>query len=218
MRTLLFALICLFSFAAVQLNAQKDPAAEKILAKLKSTYETEKPMEVDFTLTIRLADMEPEIQEGKLIQKGTSFYASLAGQEVYGNGDALWTYLESRNEVQITDMDGSAGGMASPKDLLTIYEKDDYSYALVGEVTDKAGIAYQQIEFVPREEDGEFFKIRLTVKKGDPQVKTMEAFSADGSRYILEIKKLKVGGTYPSSTFQFNAADYPGVRVEDLRL
>lgn len=217
MRTILLFVAFLF-VNAFAVNAQKDPAAEKVLNALKANYESYTSMKVAFDLTIKFPETEPEIQKGNLAQKGDQFHAVLGGQEVYSDGKSLWTYLESRNEVQITDVDTDMGGMQSPKDLLTIYEKEEYAYVLVGEVKDKDGATLQQIEFKPLTDESEFFKIRLSVVKGKNQPRALEAFSADGSRYTLRVKSLETNVSFPDSEFVFNKADYPGVYVEDLRL
>jgi outer membrane lipoprotein-sorting protein len=60
--------------------------------------------------------------------------------------------------------------------------------------------------------------MRLTLVKGSKQLKRVKIFAKDGSRFTMKVDKLKSNSDYLDSTFKFNADDYPGIYVEDLRL
>lgn len=202
-----------------QSSKDSDPAAKAILDKLKSKYNSYSALEATFTLGMKFPEMKEEIQQGKVIQQGNKYYAELASQVVVSDGKSIWTYLSQNKEVQIMDASSAKdlGGVQSPKDFLTIYEKEDFVYALVNEYT-KGGVVFQEIEFKPTSKSSEYTKIRLTVDKKTVQPKSIETFNRDGSRYTMTMKNTVTNKKYPASTFVFQKAKYPGVRVVDLRV
>jgi len=46
----------------------------------------------------------------------------------------------------------------------------------------------------------------------------IKAFAVDGARYTMDVKKFKPNLAYKNSDFIFNAKNYPGIHVEDLRI
>ncbi len=194
-----------------------DKEAKRILEKMRQQYESYDAVAADFTLTIEIPEMDKEVQEGKIIQKNEQYKLDLPDQAVICDGKVLWLHLKKNKEVQINDVEEEATDILSPKDLLRMYEKDDYYYALTND--DYEGkVAIQQIEFKPSDRDSEIAKLRLTINKSNMQVRRIQAFNKDGSRYTLEVTGFQTNPKVDANTFVFNKADYPGVRVEDLRM
>ncbi len=213
---ILFALLFVGS---LEISAQEssDPATKAILEAMKSKVEAYENMVVDFSLTIAFPEEDPEIQKGQLKLSGDQYHLNLGPQTIISDGETLWFYLKSRNEVQINDyVEDEDGDIMSPKDLFKIYEKDDYIYALVFEGIEK-GKTVQKIEFKPTDPDSEYSKMRMTLDKGKKELMRVKAFGKDGSRYTLNLDSFKANADLSDNTFQFNAADYPDVQIEDLR-
>ncbi|NJL73815.1 MAG: outer membrane lipoprotein carrier protein LolA [Saprospiraceae bacterium] len=223
MRELFFSLLFLAAACSVfgQQNtlskaSDSDPAAKALLQKVRTKYEAYKSVEADFSLTIKIPEQAEEVQKGKLVQQGNQYRLDFTAQSIFFDGVTLWLYLKSLNEVQITDADFEAEGMLSPKDLLTIYEKDDYVYALTSRIQE-GGRNLQQIEFKPLQKDFEYNKLRVSVDINTNEVIKIEAFGKDASRYTLKIDKITSNKVFPTSYFKFEPKNYPGVYVEDLR-
>ena len=218
--------LVLLCFITVSLSAQKntltsamdsDPAAKVILDKLKQKYDGLAGMDVKFKLSILIPEQMEEVQEGRLSQSGDRYRAEIQSQTIVSDGKTLWIYLANNNEVQINDADmEDESGMLSPKDLLRIYEKGDYVYALVNQFA-KDGKLIEQIEFKPIDPDSEYAKLRLSVDKKKNAVDTIEAFGKDGSRFVLTFLGIKENPQFQPGFFTFNPKDYPGVYVEDFR-
>lgn len=197
-----------------------DPAAKVILEKLRNKYEAYKTVEADFKLTIEIPEEDKEIQTGNLAQKGEQYRLSLDNQAIYSNGKTLWLYLKSNNEVQINnveDFEEEEEDFLSPKDLLRIYEKEDFIYALTNDGYEN-GLAVQQIEFKPIDKDSEYAKMRVTIDKKKTQIIRIKAFAIDGARYTMDVTKFKPNLSYTNADFVFNPKDFPGIHVEDLRI
>lgn len=208
-------LLSSFLFLSIVLSAQ-DPAAKAILDDLQEEYNKHSSIEVDFELVIDLAESPAETQTGKIIQSGEKYKVQVADQVVYCDGTGIWVHLVDNNEVQINDLE-SDGEMMSPKDLLRIYESEDFEYAITGEAKE-AKIPVQYIEFKPNDPDSEYAKMKMTVFKKTGKMKSLTMFGKDGSKYTIKLKDTKYDLNYDASMFSFDASLYPGIRIEDLRL
>jgi len=213
------ALCCVYTTFAQAEKESSDPKAKAILEKMRTKYEAYNAVGADFTLTIEIPEEDKEIQDGSIAQQGDKYRVELEHQAVYSDGQSLWLYMKHNNEVQINDVDDfeDDGEMLSPKDLLRIYEKEDFIYQLVNEDYEN-GVMIQQIEFKPTDKDSEYSKMRVTIDKKKVQIKRIKAFSKDGSRYTMEVNKFKTNMSYTAKDFVFNPAQYPDIFVEDLRI
>lgn len=212
-------LIIPFLSTAQSNGMEPDPKAKKVLEKLSNEYESYGSMEVNFDLIINLPDQAREEQKGHVIQKGDKYKLDLADQAIYSDGNFVWVYLKDNNEVQINDveMDDEEEGFLTPKDMMRIYESDDYYYEIVALEKSLQG-PLTVIEFKPNNPDSEYAKLRLSVLEKKKRMASLQVFSKDGSRYILKVTDLITDKTYDDKTFVFNPKDFPGIRVEDLRL
>lgn len=216
---LLFSLFISFGFSQTMESVEdNDPAAKKILDKLKSEYDTYKSMEVNFELTLELPQQESEIQNGIVIQQGGNYKLELDDRAIYSNGEYVWLHIKKNNEVQINDIDmDEETNMMSPKDMLQLYESGEFVYAITAEPL-LDGNKVTQIEFKPLDKDSEFSKMTLFVDKKTQKMAQMKVFSKDGSRYTLKINDITPNKKYSLDTFTFNESKYPGIHIEDLRI
>jgi len=199
--------------------ADNDPAAKKILDKLKSEYDTYTSMEVDFNLVMELPGQDAEEQKGKVIQQGEKYSLDVGDRALVSDGTSVWVHIKKNNEVQINDaeMDEEGAGMLSPKDMLKLYESGDYIYAIVDEPL-LDGEKMVQIDFKPLDRNNEFSKMSLFVKKSSKEMAQMKVFSKDGGRYTLKISDITANKEYDPATFVFDESKYPGIYIEDLRI
>ena len=137
-------------------TADNDPAAKAILDKIKTRYNGFKTVSANFSLEIEIPQMDTETQKGKLWQEGDKYRAELDNRSIISNGETVWVYLGNNKEVQINCASDFAGeGMMSPKDLLNIYEQEEYVYYLSNEFREGDKLI-QQIEFKPTDRDSEY--------------------------------------------------------------
>ena len=225
MKKLLFLLAMTFSVAAIAQNNQfataedSDPTATKILEAMKDQYLGYNSVEAAFTLTIEMPEEDAEIQKGSIQQQGDRYNLTMNDQHIISDGELLWYHQISSKLVQINsiDPDEASEEMFSPQNFLKFYEDGKFVAAPVT-VAKEDGKAVRWIELKPVDSDSEYFKFRiaLAIKKNDLQ--SIKAFSRDGSRFTLKVDKLVPNKKFTDQTFTFNADDYPGVDVEDLRV
>ncbi len=216
---LLFSLIGLVGFSQTMTTAEdNDPAAKKILDKLKAEYDSYKSMEVNFKLIMELPQQEAEVQNGVVIQQDKMYKLEIKDRAIYCDGEIVWLHVKKNNEVQKSDAeDGDEANMMSPKDMLQLYESGKFVYAITAEPL-LDGKKVTQIEFKPLDRDSEFSKMVLYVDKKSEKMAQMKVFSKDGGRYTLKINDITANKEYSLATFTFDESKFPGIHVEDLRI
>ena len=86
----------------------------------------------------------------------------------------------------------------------------------MGEVTE-AGVVCDVVDLVPEKKDAQYFKIRMNISKKDKSIQNFTMFDKSGNRYKYTISKFTPNATITDSYFAFDAKNYPGVEVIDLR-
>jgi len=212
-----YSILFCFLLIGSQAFAQNDPAAKKILDQMKSDFDSHQSTEIDFALIIEIPEQAAETQNGSIIQSGDKYQINLDQQSIYCDGTSVWIHLKDNNEVQITDYDGDdSGEILSPRDIMKVYESGEYEYVLMGEFKE-GGKPVKQIEFIPKDKDSEYFKMRMTIHTKSNQLKRVKVFAKDGSRFTMEVNNISFDKKYEASTFTFDASKFPGVHMEDLR-
>jgi len=193
--------------------------SRKDLQKLRTKYEAGGSLQAEVALEIQFPETPAEVQKGTITQSGERFRVEFDQQVVISDGETLWMYLPDNKEVQVYDAEDSAteGGFMRPQDLLTIYDSDGYEYDIVGEV-EESGAVLRQIEFKPTDRESEMSKIRLTYDPVKNEIRRVRVFNKDGSRFALLLTSVKTGQSITDATFTFEAKNFPGVMVEDMRL
>lgn len=223
MKNFLFSLVTLILFSLnVQAqdytkSADNDPAAKAILDKIKARFETFKTVSADFSLEIEIPQMDAEVQKGKLWQAGEKYRAELNNRSIISDGETVWVYLGNNKEVQINcASDFGSEGIMSPKDILNVYEKDEYLYYLSNEFKENNRII-QQIEFKPVDRESEYAKLRLTIDQKTQDVVRMKIFAKDGSRFTLKMDNWVANEKIAADKFIWQQSECADCYVEDLR-
>ena len=195
---------------------KNDPEAKVILDNVSAKFKTYKSVTANFTLTI--ADGNNKVQgtkKGIVYIQGSRYRVSISDQEIYSDGDNIWTYDKSANEVQLTKFDPDANTITPQKMFTNFYDKD-FLYKLNGE-TKKGGKTIQEIELTPVDKTKAFFKVLVEVDKSSKNIVSTKVFEKNGNRYVYTITLMKVNTNLADSLFVFNPKDYPGVEIVDLR-
>tara|TARA_B110001454_G_scaffold204420_1_gene213170 strand:- start:23 stop:649 length:627 start_codon:yes stop_codon:yes gene_type:complete len=190
----------------------QDQVAKDVLDKLSTTTKSYKNMTIGFDFIFENTSQNiKETQKGILILEADNFRLEMDAQTVINNGESQWVYLADMNEVQIMEHDPE-DDMMSPNKLFTIYEKG-YKYTYVGAEAEK-GKRLQIIDLFP-EESSAFIKISLAVDAAKNQLHKITIHDKNGGTYTYLIAEFSSNTTI--KPFTFNAADFPGVEVIDLR-
>ncbi|MBN8681404.1 MAG: outer membrane lipoprotein carrier protein LolA [Chitinophagales bacterium] len=198
---------------------KNDPEAQKVLDKVRKKYETWKTIEVGFSLSIEVPGQAKTTEKGTVAQSGDKFRLEMKDQTIVSDGKTTWVYVRKNNEVQITDAEpgGENGAFLTPRDLLRRYQKGDFLYAITDKVTE-GGKQLTLIEFKPKDRKSEYSKLRVAIDEKAGQIAYIRAFARDGSRYTFSLTRQTPNKTFTGNYFQMDTKQYPGARVEDLRM
>lgn len=204
----LFTATCLVIFGA---QAQYDPKALEVLDAMSEKYKQIDAFSANFTQTMinESADLNETIS-GEITVKDDMYVLKVAGQEIYNNGEDVYSYNPENEEVTVDTY--------RPEDqeitLGNIYDlyKEGFKYALVS----KNNAGERIIELDPESKDKSYHKIRMTIDKNN-DLKQFTVFERSGNKYIYEIKDFKKKPDVDDSYFTFDPSKYPNVEVIDFR-
>jgi len=203
-------------FAQNNSLGKSDPAAKAILDNVSAKFKTYKSVEADFTLSITDANGKVEgTKKGVVYMNGSKYRVNISGQEIYSDGNNIWTYDKSANEVQISKFDASSNTITPQKMFTNFYDKD-FLYKLNGE-TKQGKKTIQEIELTPVDKTKTFYKVLVGIDKASKNIVSTKVFEKNGNRYIYTITGMKTNTSLPQSLFVFDAKKYPSVEVVDLR-
>jgi outer membrane lipoprotein-sorting protein len=205
----------IFTILLIVLNSTlfaQDQVAKDVLDKLSATTKSYQNMTIGFDFILENTSQNiKETQKGILILENDNFRLEMYEQTIINDGESQWVYLADMNEVQIMEHDPE-DDMMSPNKLFTIYEKG-YKYTYIGVEAEK-GNRLQIIDLFP-EGSGAFIKVTLAVDAAKNQLHKITIHDKNGGTYTYLITSFSSNTTV--KPFTFNAADFPGVEVIDLR-
>jgi outer membrane lipoprotein carrier protein len=206
------AVLFLFTIAV---QAQNDVKAGQILESVSQKYKTVSAFKANFTILRESSanGVKPETDLGAIKVKGSKYHIKLKEQEVFNNGNTVWTYLKKGNEATITDYMPDDDAL-SPTNIYAIYKKG-YKYVFVEEAKE-AGQTYEVVDLIPEKKNQQVYKIKLTIDKKTKTLKRWKVFEKNGNRYTYTINDF-VPLNIEDKDFVFDKAKYPGVAIEDLR-
>ncbi|HEY5464249.1 MAG TPA: outer membrane lipoprotein carrier protein LolA [Hanamia sp.] len=211
-----FIFYCSLGFSQLNSLGKSDPEAKVILDNVSAKFKTYKTVTANFTLSITDAAGKIDgVKKGTLYMKGSKYRVNISGQEIYSDGDNIWTYDQSANEVQITKFDPTANTITPQKMFTNFYDKD-FLYKLNGE-TKKGGKTIQEIELTPVDKTKTFYKVLVEIDKNSKNILSTKVFEKNGNRYIYAITNLKTNTNLPESLFVFDTKNHPKAEVVDLR-
>lgn len=203
--------------SAISVLAQTDAKAKAILAEVSKKYKAYDIIKTDFSFTLDNPQAKiKDTQTGTLYVKSKSnkYKIVMKAQDLISDGKTQWTYLKNEKEVQINDVDNSPNAI-NPAKIFTIYEKG-FKYLYTGDVKVN-GKTQHVIDLTPVDSKRSFFKVRLNVDKTSKQISNAVIFDKNGNRYTYSIRTFTPNVKVAESIFAFDAKNYPGVSVEDLR-
>ncbi|HAN65832.1 MAG TPA: outer membrane lipoprotein carrier protein LolA [Chitinophagaceae bacterium] len=219
MKKLIGSFLVLFTCLSVQAQppagmGKSDPEAKKILDAVSQKFKTYKSVQAKFILKIEnAAGKNLGNKNGTVYMKGTKYRISAPGQDIFSDGNNVWTYEKSSNEVTISRIDPAANSI-TPQKLFTNFYDKDFLYKLNG-VVKMNGKNMQEIELTPIDKTKAFHKVLLYIDKS--VIYTTKVFEKSGNRYTYSVSNMATNGAIADPTFVFDAAKYPGVEVVDLR-
>jgi outer membrane lipoprotein carrier protein len=214
---ILLAFATTILMAGAQTNPTKsDPNAKKILDKVSAKFKTFKSPQASFTYVVENGQGKAlSTKKGTVMMRGSKYYVTMSGLEIFSDGKTSWSYDKSANEVTVNGVDGGGSSM-TPQKLFTNFYDKDFFYKLNGEKK-MAGKTVQEIEMTPTDKTRPFHKVYVYVDKAASTIYSAKFLEKSGNRYSYTISSLKPNATVTDAQFAFDKKKYPGVEVVDLR-
>jgi outer membrane lipoprotein-sorting protein len=204
--------------AMIGVNAQSgnDPNAKKVLDGVSAKFKTFKGVQANFTLQVE--DAKGKVQgskKGNVYMKGSKYRVSITGQEIFCDGNNIWTYDKAANEVTITKFDPSTNAI-TPQKLFTNFYDKDFLYKLNGDK--KVGAkSLQEIEMTPVDKTKGFHKVYVYVDKTAKTINSTKVLEKNGNKYTYTVNSMNGNAAISDAQFVFDKKKYPGVEEVDLR-
>lgn len=203
-------IVVLLSFSN-SLFAQGDKKSTAILDAMSSRYQKIKSFKAIFTYT---PDGGKSLK-GDATVKGTKFRLKMAGQEIYNDGKLMATYIKETNEVNLQDFDPTATGDLDPTKIYSAYKKG-FKYAFLEEQKEGNNV-YEVVELTSTNKNSQVGKVQIHVNKKDKSIWSWKIFQKNGQKVTYKVDQFQPDVAVADNFFTFNAKQYPGVEVVDLR-
>lgn len=209
---LLIALLYIVPFSGI---AQKDKAADKLLATVSARYKKFKSIKADFSYTIESKmDKAQEKQNGIIWVKGNKFKLDIAGQLIVCDNSTIWTYSKEVNELQINTYNPKQATVRLD-DIFTMYDKG-FLYKMLEEKKD-SGKEIAIVELTPKDKKKSFYKIKITVDKVNQSIIKSIIYDKSGNihTYVItnQVPNIKLNEKF----FTLDPKSYKEVEIIDLR-
>jgi outer membrane lipoprotein carrier protein len=204
--------LCVFAYAQV------DEKAKEILDKMSDKYQNLPAYKTNFVyrLTNEVENVDEQFA-GEIMVKGEKYVLLMSDQEIFNDGETIWTFLQEANEVNVDYYMPDEGDL-SPNNIYAAYKKG-YRYRWLE--TKKVGSrTLDVIELQPedpKDPDKIFFRIVLNIDQADNTIHSWDMYDRAGNVFSYTISGFNPQFTAEDSFFVFDESKYPGVEVVDLR-
>lgn len=199
---LLCGLIVLKGFSQSTINVQN------ILDRLSVKVKTAKAVSALFTLT--QYDKSNHITgslKGIVKIKDNKYYVKEGETEIYCNGTQTWNF-DGSSEVTVSKADDIAEDNLSPQQVLTGFNKNDFTYKLIS----SAGANYE-ILLLPVDKRKNFKQVIMYVNKSTGLVSKAKITDRIDNIIQISFSTINLNAIIPDGQFSFDIAKHPGVEV-----
>ena len=145
---------------------------------------------------------------GTIAIKGNKFYANTPKTTVWFNGKTQWTYMNTTNEVNVTNPNEAKQAQMNPYKFITIY-KTGYNLSMKS-----VGNSYQ-IHMTAQNKQRSLQELYITINKRTYNPSNVRMLQGKNWT-IIKISNFKANNL-SNDIFSFNSKDYPKAEIIDLR-
>ena len=196
-------LLVLILFLSVSLSAQKDKQAREILDKTTNALQQAGGIRATFGGT----------GNGTLLLKGNQFYLNSGGIQSWFDGKTQWSYLESSEEVNVSNPTPEELQTINPYALLSIY-KNGYNYKYAGTKSRNGKQGFEVILTPENKQD--ITSITLFVSQTYQPLYIKVEQNKKAANEII-VTSYQTNQPLDNATFKFDKKKFPNAEVIDLR-
>ena len=204
----------ILTISCLNLFAQKDDKATTLLEEASNKTKSYSSIKADFSYSMdNKAAKIHETKTGTLLVSGQKYKVNVAGQEVFCDGQTVWTYIGESNEVQVNEMDTRKEAI-TPTNILTSYNTN-YQSRIIQD-NDEADPTLEAVELIPFTQ-GNYEKVIVIIDKKLKQIKSFKIFDRNGNIFTYKVNRFLTDVPVKPSDFVFNEDDHDNVEVIDMR-
>ena len=212
MKIKLYSLLSLIFFASLQMNAQNNVQAEKIISEILTNAKVN-AIKTNFKLIVsNKDDNQPQSSSGVFTLRGSKFVLEMDEMKVWFDGKTQWAYVSQNKEVSITEPTEKELSETNPLAILSAYK----SKCNINFSPSKSTSIYS-IEMIPKVKNKELEKIYIQVNKSNLNLISIKQLSKNGNSTFVTFSDFQKNILVPDNAFTFNAAKFKNVVINDLR-
>lgn len=205
--------LCLFALGLPAYAGQID--AKTVLDKTAETFRQSGGVRADFVAQTFLNKKLQDSSNGSIQLKGEKFLLEAEGMKTWFNGHTQWSYLESSNEVNLSEPTPEELQSINPYTLLSIY-KQGYKLKL-GKTEMYRGKPAYEVILTASGKKQDLACIVLYIEKATWQPLCVSMTQRGGGNVVIRIQSYRTGQPYADGIFSFDKKEYPTAEVIDLR-
>ncbi|MDE3124155.1 MAG: outer membrane lipoprotein carrier protein LolA [Bacteroidota bacterium] len=187
----------------IQLNAQNDPAAKKVLNEVGEKVKSAKGISAKFILESITSKGKPNgTKMGTLSMKGDKYLLKQGKTVIICDGTNVYNFDGNKTITKSSVEESSA--TLSPQKLLSGSYDNDFTYKMVS----TKGANYQ-IEMFPKDDRRSFQKVDLFVNKLKHLVTKAVILDKSNNKTVVLISDMNTNAKFPEGTFTFKRSNYP---------
>lgn len=199
----LFFVAGLLIGTSIQVKAQNDPAAKKVLNEVGEKVKSAKGITAKFMLESITSKGKPNgIKAGTLSMKGDKYLLKQGKTVIICDGTNVYNY-DGNKTITKSSVEESAATLSPQKLLSGSYDKD-FNYKLIS----SNGSSYQ-IEMFPKDDRRSFQKVDLFINKLKHLVTKAVILDKSNNKTVVLISSMNTAAKLPDGMFNFNRANYP---------
>lgn len=217
---LVVTILLMLPFGVVNLIGQSVPerAAEArgrtILEATRNKLKTFQALRFHFTYTMENTQQNiTETLKGEFLVQGDRYFMTLGNNRFISDGITTWSYMAELNEVYINLLANDQETL-TPTSILNDFE-EKFRARHVRQETQNG----RRVEIIDLTPIGAhlFFKYRVAIDSNTGMVVSTTAHDREGGTFTYRIDRVETNPRIPQGTFRFNAQEFPGIEVVDLR-
>lgn len=200
-------LLLLLSLVSLFATAQSNKA-KNILDKTASAIRNAGDIKAQFSATASTGSMNGTIYIHK-----SMIHLQSSNIKCWYDGQTLWTYRKSTNEVNITTPTSAEKQDINPYQFINVYKK---GYSYTSKEATIRGKACYEVHLTATSPSNKLKKMTIFVDK-KTYYPLRVCLQRNKSNTDINILRCTTKQKFKESTFKFKKAEFPGVEIIDLR-
>lgn len=212
MKKYLLLFILLFS---LNINAQNDPRAEKLLSKVSSKIDSAESYKIDFKYTLE-NKLEGISQDalGNVTIQGDNYLLNFMGITQICDSNSIYSIVPENEEVIISNIEESEDQTIKPSKLLNFY-REGY-LILWDKLHSDFNKKIQFVKLIPSNSESDINYLLLGIDISNNTISKLVEIGKNKTKTILNVNSITFDPVFEQDIFIFNENNYEGYYIEKL--